>query len=183
MHKTGGNLAIHLDYSINVLYIYTDRGRCIRPLIKVYHFKNFLKKINNLKTFNWNNLCIDNKYSIIEYIDIHEVNNTLQCVSFDKLKNKNYTHLEIDPSVILGIMANQVIFAENNPLPRDLFSCGQSKQGVSMYHSNFQNRIDKSSLILNYGQIPLIKSRYSLARILSLSVILKLLRDLNAIFL
>ena len=57
-------------------------------------------------------------------------------------------------------MGNQIVFPENNQLPRDLFSCGQSKQAVSVYHSNFKNRIDKSGLILNYGQIPLVKSRY-----------------------
>ena len=57
-------------------------------------------------------------------------------------------------------MANQIIFPENNPLPRDLFSCGQAKQAVSLYDSNYQNRMDKSAYVLNYGQIPLVKSRY-----------------------
>jgi DNA-directed RNA polymerase beta subunit len=57
-------------------------------------------------------------------------------------------------------MGNQIIFPENNQLPRNLFSCGQSKQGVSLYHSNFQNRIDKMGVVLNYGQTPLVKSRY-----------------------
>ena len=57
-------------------------------------------------------------------------------------------------------MGNQIVFPENNQLPRDLFSCGQSKQGVSLYNSNYQNRIDKMGVILNNGQIPLVKSRY-----------------------
>ena len=57
-------------------------------------------------------------------------------------------------------MGNQIVFPENNQLPRDLFSCGQSKQGVSLYHSNYQNRIDKMGVVLNNGQLPLVKSRY-----------------------
>jgi len=57
-------------------------------------------------------------------------------------------------------MGNQIIFPENNQFPRDAFSCGQSKQAVSMYHSNYQTRIDKMGVVLNYGQTPLIKSRY-----------------------
>ena len=57
-------------------------------------------------------------------------------------------------------MGNQIVYPENNQLPRDLFSCGQSKQAVSLYHSNYQYRIDKMGVVLNYGQIPLIKSRY-----------------------
>jgi hypothetical protein len=57
-------------------------------------------------------------------------------------------------------MGNQIIYPENNPVTRNSFSCGQSKQAVSVYHSNFQMRIDKMGVILNYGQIPLVKSRY-----------------------
>jgi DNA-directed RNA polymerase beta subunit len=57
-------------------------------------------------------------------------------------------------------MGNLIIYPENNPLSRDAFSCGQSKQAVSVYHSNYQMRIDKMGVILNYGQTPLIKSRY-----------------------
>ena len=34
------------------------------------------------------------------------------------------------------------------------------RQAVSLYHSNFQTRIDKMGVVLNYGQIPLVKSRY-----------------------
>jgi len=41
-----------------------------------------------------------------------------------------------------------------------LFSCGQSKQAVSVFHTNYQNRMDKTSYFLNYGQTPLVKSRY-----------------------
>ena len=53
-----------------------------------------------------------------------------------------------------------IIYPENNPVTRNSFSCGQSKQAVSVYHSNYQMRIDKMGVILNYGQTPLIKSRY-----------------------
>ena len=68
--------------------------------------------------------------------------------------------MEIHPSLMLGVMGNQVIYPNHNPVSRDLFSCGQSKQAVSLYSSNYQYRTDKMSVILNYGQIPLVKSRY-----------------------
>ena len=57
-------------------------------------------------------------------------------------------------------MGNLIVFPENNQLPRDLFACGQSKQAVSLYHSNYLSRIDKMGVVLNYGEIPLVKSRY-----------------------
>ena len=56
-------------------------------------------------------------------------------------------------------MGHQVILPEHNQLPRNLFACGQAKQAVSLYHSNFPYRIDKMGVVLNYGEIPLSKNR------------------------
>lgn len=99
--------------------------------------------------------------SMVDYIDTSEEESALIATHTDDLKkNKWYTHLEIDPSLILGVMGNMIIYPENNPVTRNSFSCGQSKQAVSVYHSNYQMRMDKMGVILNYGQTPLIKSRY-----------------------
>jgi DNA-directed RNA polymerase II subunit RPB2 len=99
--------------------------------------------------------------SAVDYVDTAEEEGALIATSTCEIaKNKFYTHIEIDPSLLFGVMGNQIIFPENNQFPRDAFSCGQSKQAVSMYHSNYQTRIDKMGVVLNYGQTPLIKSRY-----------------------
>ena len=99
--------------------------------------------------------------SVLDYIDASEEETALIATTVeDTKKNAKYTHMEIDPSLILGVMGNLIIYPENNPMTRNSFSCGQSKQAVSVYHSNAQMRIDKMGVVLNYGQIPLIKSRY-----------------------
>ena len=98
---------------------------------------------------------------IIDYLDTSETETALIATRPEQIKdNKFYTHSEIDPSLMFGVMGNSIIYPESNQLPRDVFSCGQSKQAVSMYHSNYQMRLDKMGVILNYGQTPLIKSRY-----------------------
>jgi len=96
---------------------------------------------------------------IIDYLDSAETE-TSMIVNSEEDIIKTSTHIEIHGSLLLGVMGNQIVFPENNQLPRDLFSCGQSKQGVSLYNSNYQNRIDKMGVVLNNGQIPLVKSRY-----------------------
>ena len=97
--------------------------------------------------------------SVIEYVDSAESNTSLIAVYLDEIK-RHTTHLEIHPSLMYGILANQVMFPENNPAVRDAYGCGQSKQGVSLYNSNFKVRIDKMGVILNYGQNPIVKTRY-----------------------
>ena len=104
---------------------------------------------------------LETSKAMVDYVDTAEEETALIASSTTDLeKSKWYTHLEIDSSLILGVMGNLIIYPENNPFPRDAFSCGQSKQAVSVYHSNYQMRIDKMGVVLNYGQTPLIKSRY-----------------------
>jgi DNA-directed RNA polymerase II subunit RPB2 len=99
--------------------------------------------------------------AVLDYLDTSEEESSLIATyDEDVKKNKFLTHVEIDPSLILGVMGNLIIYPEHNPVTRNSFSCGQSKQAVSMYHTNYQMRIDKMGVVLNYGQIPLIKSRY-----------------------
>lgn len=98
---------------------------------------------------------------IVDYVDTAEEESSLVATKISDLKNhKYYTHCEIDPSLILGVLGNSIIYPETNQFPRNCFSCGQSRQAVSVYHSNSQMRMDKMGVILNYGQTPLIKSRY-----------------------
>jgi len=95
----------------------------------------------------------------LEYIDAAEEESSYITFSFGP-RDKKYTHVEIHPSLLFGIMGNQIAFPENNQLPRNVFACGQAKQAISLYSTNYLSRIDKMGVILNYGQVPLIKSRY-----------------------
>ena len=120
---------------------------------KMYHLEDLYAK----------NIDLVEKSAIIEYLDTQEMESVVLASSKDTNKNyekNNITHAEVHPSAILSMMANQVIFPSTNPYPRNAFSCGQSKQAVSMFNTNFQNRLDKSALLLNYGQNPLVRSRY-----------------------
>ena len=100
--------------------------------------------------------------ALLDYVDTAEAEGALIAMDYDiaAKAQKPYTHIEIHPSLMLGIMGNQVIFPENNQLPRDLFACGQARQAISLYHSNYPVRMDKTGIVLNNGQVPLVKSRY-----------------------
>jgi DNA-directed RNA polymerase II subunit RPB2 len=126
---------------------------------------NILYDVNELypeyKTLDGLLEMFEKNRAIIDYLDTAEEESALISMKLADLKtNKYFTHCEIDPSLIFGVMGNSIIYPEANQLPRNCFSCGQSRQAVSVYHSNFQMRMDKMGVILNYGQTPLIKSRY-----------------------
>ena len=98
--------------------------------------------------------------AIIEYIDTNESESAYVAMFPRDVVPGKTTHVEIHPSLIFGVMGNQIVFPENNPSSRNNFSCGQGKQAVSLYSSNYNSRIDKMGVVLNYGQVPLVKSRY-----------------------
>lgn len=133
----------------------------------VYNIKDIYPDLDGMKSESIFKELIDNA-ALIDYIDTAEENSALIAInSSDFVSHKNktdisakyYTHIEMEPSIMLGVMGNSIIFPENNPLTRNAFSCGQSKQAVSYYNTNYAMRMDKMSVVLNYGQIPLIKSR------------------------
>ena len=126
---------------------------------KVYNLLDLYPDIDQNPEAIYNNL--QKNKAVVDYMDTAEEEAALIAIAQEDLKKtKYYTNIEIDPSLLFGVMGNQIIYPENNPFPRNSFSCGQSKQAVSVYHSNYQMRIDKMGVILNYGQIPLVKSRY-----------------------
>jgi DNA-directed RNA polymerase II subunit RPB2 len=98
--------------------------------------------------------------AIVEYLDTNESESAFIAMFPRDVVPGKTTHVEIHPSLIFGVMGNQIVFPENNPSARNNFSCGQGKQAVSLYSSNYMSRIDKMGVVLNYGQVPLVKSRY-----------------------
>ena len=101
------------------------------------------------------------KKAVIDYVDTSESEDIYIAVNKEVLQQtEKYTHMEIHESLLFGMMCNLIPFPHNNPATRNSFSCGQSKQAVSMYHTNFHVRMDKSAVVLASPQIPLIKTRY-----------------------
>jgi DNA-directed RNA polymerase II subunit RPB2 len=104
------------------------------------------------------------KKSVVEYIDPNEEETSLIALKPTQVMTtsaaKSYSNCEIHESLIFGMMSNLIIYPQHNPASRNSFSCGQSKQAVSLYHTNYNMRMDKTAVILNQGQRPLVKSRF-----------------------
>jgi len=116
--------------------------------------------IKNKNEYDINEYLQDGK-GIIEYLDVIEFNECMLSKTFnidfnDKL---NYTHVELSPSMFLGICAHLVPFINYTAAPRGIFSSKQIKQAVSTYATNFKNRFDTSSHILHNPEKPLIMGK------------------------
>lgn len=95
----------------------------------------------------------------IEYVDPYEQNEAF-IAAFPDLITAETTHLEVHPSTMVSMITGQIPFANHNQSVRNQLSDSQSKQGLSLYATNFQNRFDNTANILCYGEAPLVRTMY-----------------------
>lgn len=155
---------VRYDESLNDVIINSDPGRIRRPLIVVNRNNKLALKqrdVDNLVQgkYEWGRL-IEN--GLIEYIDAEEEENCLIALNEGALKSNKkthqYSHMEVDPMVILGVATSNVPFPEHNSSPRCTMGAGMSKQSLGMGQANYRIRPDTRGHLLHYAQRPMIQT-------------------------
>jgi DNA-directed RNA polymerase beta subunit/intein/homing endonuclease len=137
--------SVVFDIKNKEIRICNDAGRLTRPVLRVRDNKVFITdkviKELNAENLTWDDLLTDTKIdeAIIEYIDPEEQNFSMIAMKPAELVKKEdtnfiykFTHCEIHPSTIFGILASCIPFPEHNQSPRNTYQCLDVNETVLM---------------------------------------------------
>ena len=127
--------SVIFDYKLQEIRVCNDSGRITRPLLRVKNNNILLTKqiMSDLKDnkLSWDDLLINCKINdaVIEYVDPEEQSFSMIATkpkdiitSTNNIINR-YTHCEIHPSTIFGVVASCIPYPEHNQSPRNTYQC------------------------------------------------------------
>lgn len=159
--STQVNIAYYKDR--RDIIINSDRGRARRPAIVVEDRKPLVTE-SHIEKLRRDEMDFDDlvKEGAIEYLDAEEEENALIAVNetyLTKADGDGYTHLEMEPSLILGIIAGLIPYPDHNSSPRNTMGCAMLKQSLGLPAANYKTRADTRTHLLHSPQKPMVKTR------------------------
>ncbi|RXK38794.1 DNA-directed RNA polymerase I subunit RPA2 [Tremella mesenterica] len=141
--KTEGDSRVPLDMEIGYvpvtkggqypgLYLFTSRSRMMRP---VTYLEN--GKVDHVGSFEQ------------VYMDI-------ACTPPEIEKGVS-THVELDPTSMLSVIANLTPFSDFNQSPRNMYQCQMGKQSMGTPSTAISKRTDNKMYRLQSGQTPVVR--------------------------
>ena len=146
-------ISFMFDKEESEIKIFCDEGRFIRPLLTV----NQKNEINMSETdpMDWDEMVAQQK---IQYIDNSEIQGAVVAMTEKDMGDYQVDFCEINPAVMLGVMASTIPFPDHNQSPRNIYQSSMGKQAIGIHALSHNIRTDTITHVMNYPQRPLVST-------------------------
>lgn len=177
LRKLKRSADLHMETSIileetprRCVKINTQSGRLMSPRLvvdtrtgRLVLTKERVKKLRegSILGDGWSRLLAE---GCIEYLDVEEQDQYhIAWFGLDVVLATPgyYTHCEIHPSMIYGLLSNTMPFPNTNPAPRATYQAAMQKQSMAYPAANLNHRFDNQTHYLWYAQKPLVETHLS----------------------
>ncbi|GIU68711.1 MAG: DNA-directed RNA polymerase subunit B [Candidatus Pacearchaeota archaeon] len=151
-------LSVRFNEVSQTVFISTEPGRVLRPLIVVENGKSKLTPEVLIRVeqgeLSWYDLL---KNGVIEYLDAAEEDEALVALNEEDITHE-HTHLEIDHIDLFGAITSLVPYGNHDQSSRLNRGSKTQKQALGLYSANYLARLDTDVSLLQYPQKPIVRS-------------------------
>lgn len=181
--RLGRTTSISWKISEDEICVLTDRGRVVRPLVRLEKSDPSsdgsvplpapfpLSKMLKTKAAtaaapapSWEDLL---SAGAIEMLDIEEIRaNALIATKAADVRvhgfDRRYTHCELHPAAaVLSVPSSTVPLMEYTGAARNTLAMAQIKQAISVYATSYASRMDTVGYVLHQPQVPAVTTRFA----------------------
>ncbi|MEK6852877.1 MAG: DNA-directed RNA polymerase subunit B, partial [Nanoarchaeota archaeon] len=151
-------MSIYHDLDKDTIFLSSEVGRVLRPLIVVQNGRPVLDEIHKeairQNKFSWEEFL---RQGVIEFIDAAEEENSFVAFTENEV-TPDHTHLEINPIAQLGLTSSLVPYANFCQSARLNRGSKTQKQALGLYSVSYPVRLDTDISLLHYPQKPIVRS-------------------------
>lgn len=157
---------LHIETSISydtydkTIMIFTDSGRCIRPVFVLEDDGKCILTEHDVLTNDFDSL---QRKGFIQWIDVREAEFSVTAPRFEDVINNfgkiKYNYVELHPSVILGVVASIIPFTPFSQSPRNCYASNMLKQAQGGLGPNIDHLFLTTMYSLWYPQKPLLTTQ------------------------
>lgn len=146
--------------SVGEVQIFCDEGRLIRPL---WNAKN-LPTAEELSAVHPMTLYEFELRNQLVWVDSHEMETCVVATDWDQIRASppgRYTHLEIHPSIIMGVCVGIIPYPDHTQSPRLCYQASMGKQAIGVYATTNAVRCDTITHVLCNPERPIVRTHLS----------------------